>query len=252
MRKTSIVILLTSALATLGTVNAAADEQQDMLRAAVAKLAPGAKVDTIVKSAVPGLYEVEAGATVWYITDDGRFLIDGDVYDIGKRVNISAAKRDKGRAKAVNAIGEDQMIVFSPDKPEYTVSVFTDVDCGYCRKLHREINDYMDAGIKIRYLMFPRAGVNSSAYNKAVSSWCADDQKAALTRAKSGKPIENKTCDNPVQKHMALGESLGVTGTPTMVLEDGSIVPGYVPASKLKKMLDAKAAAADKVARAAK
>lgn len=238
MRTTSILLLATSLL----SFNAVADQQEDMLRAAVAKLAPGAKVDAITQSPVPGLYEVQAGATVWYITDDGRFLIDGDVYDVDKRTNLSAAKRERATAKAVEAMGEENMIVFSPDKPDYTVSVFTDVECGYCRKLHREINQYMDAGIKIRYLSFPRAGKNSSAYNKAVSAWCAKDQKAALTRAKNGQTIPSLKCDNPIDEQMALGESLGITGTPTMVLESGEILPGYVPARKLRKLLDAKSA----------
>ena len=240
MHITTILFFLASLLGSLGAVNAVADEQQEMLRAAVAKLAPGAKVDAIVESVVPGMYEVEAGATVWYITADGRFLIDGDIYDIDKRLNLSAAKREKGRAKAIDAIGEERMIVFSPENPEHTVTVFTDVDCGYCRKLHREIDQYTDAGIKIRYLMYPRAGVGSSAYKKAVSSWCAKDRKATLTRAKNGQSIEDKSCENPVRDHMALGESLGITGTPTMVMEDGEMVPGYVPASQLKKMLQAK------------
>lgn len=236
MRITSIFLLAAS----LWSLNASADQQQDMLRAAVAKLAPGAQVDAITKSVVPGLYEVQAGTTIWFITDDGRFLIDGDVYDVNKRVNLSAAKREAATAKAVEAIGEENMIVFAPDKTKYTVSVFTDVDCGYCRKLHREIDQYTDAGIKIRYLSYPRAGKGSSAYNKAVSSWCAKDQKAALTRAKNGQTIESLECDNPIDEQMALGESLGITGTPTMVLESGEILPGYVPAAKLKRMLDAK------------
>jgi len=241
IRKTGIFILLTSLCA--GYV--VADEQQDKLRAAVAKLAPGAKVDSIVESVVPGLYEVDAGATVWYITADGRFLIDGDVYDVENKVNLSDAKRQKARVKALESIGDDQKIVFSPKgEPKYTVDVFTDVDCGYCRKLHREIDQYTDAGIKIRYLMYPRAGVNSGAYKKAVASWCADDRKATLTLAKQGKPIEMKTCANPIEEHMALGEALGLTGTPTMVMEDGEMIPGYVPAPKLKRMLDAKAAKA--------
>ena len=236
MRNTTILLLAASLL----SFNAVADPQEDMLRAAVAKLAPGVHVDAITEAAVPGLYEVQAGATVWYITDDGRFLIDGDIYDVDKHVNLSALKRQAGTAKAIEAMGEENMIVFSPDKPDYTVSVFTDVECGYCRKLHREINQYMDAGIKIRYLSFPRAGKNSSAYNKAVSAWCAKDQKAALTRAKNGQPIESLHCDNPIDEQMALGESMGINGTPTMVLESGEILPGYVPAKKLRRLLDAK------------
>jgi thiol:disulfide interchange protein DsbC len=239
MRKLSIVVLA----AALWGVNAVADELEDKLRAAVDSLAPGAKIEAIAPSPVDGLYEVVVGSNLWYITKDGKFLIDGDIYDVAKRVNISAAKQDTARAKAVDGIGEENMIVFSPENPKYTVSVFTDIDCGYCRKLHREIKDYTDAGIEIRYLMYPRAGVDSPAYNKAVASWCANDRKAALTKAKAGQPIEMKTCDSPIKEHMAVGESLGITGTPTMVLESGRILPGYVPAKRLRKMLDAQAAA---------
>lgn len=234
----SLAVLSLSAL----SLNVAADEQEDKLRAAVAKLVPSAKIDAIAPSPVPGLYEVVAGSALWYITEDGKFLIDGEVYDIAKRVNLSASKQDEARARAIASIAEEDMIVFSPENPKHTVTVFSDIDCGYCRKLHSEMKAYNDAGIKIRYLMFPRAGVNSVAYKKAEASWCADDRQTALTRAKAGQPIEMKTCDNPIKAQMALGESLGVTGTPTMVLESGRMIPGYVPPQRLSKMLDAQAA----------
>lgn len=237
------VVLLSLALLSLVTFvrGAAADETEDKLRAAIAKLVPTAKVDAVAPSPVPGLYEVVVGPTLWYVTEDGQFLIDGDVWDIAKRVNLSESKLDEARAKAIAAIDEKDMIVFSPEHPKYKVTVFSDIDCGYCRKLHNQIKDYMDAGIAIRYLLYPRAGVHSASYQKAVSSWCADDRQAALTKAKSGQPIENKTCDNPIQQQMALGRSLGVTGTPTLVLESGQVIPGYVPPKKLSEMLEAKA-----------
>jgi thiol:disulfide interchange protein DsbC len=130
-------------------------------------------------------------------------------------------------------------VIFAPDKPKHTVTVFTDIDCGYCRKLHREIDGYLKAGIRVRYLFFPRAGLGSESFNEAVSVWCAADRQQAMTDAKAGKPIEAKTCENPVIDHMQLGESLQISGTPAIVLESGDLVPGYVPAERLAAMLQA-------------
>jgi thiol:disulfide interchange protein DsbC len=147
--------------------------------------------------------------------------------------------RNDTRRKAIEGVGEENMIVFSPQDPKHTVTVFTDIDCGYCRKLHREIDSYENAGIKVRYLLFPRSGVDSPSYDKAVSVWCSEDRAKALTEAKQGKAVDKKECDNPVREDIELGHSLGVTGTPTIVLENGRVVPGYVPAASLKRMLDA-------------
>jgi thiol:disulfide interchange protein DsbC len=131
------------------------------------------------------------------------------------------------------------MVVFPPAGPtKHTVTVFTDIDCGYCRKLHQEIADYNQQGIKVRYLMYPRAGVGSESYNKAVWVWCADDRQDAITRAKRGEEIPHKTCANPVKEQFELGQTLGVRGTPSIILENGQMVPGYVPAAQLAQMLD--------------
>jgi thiol:disulfide interchange protein DsbC len=131
------------------------------------------------------------------------------------------------------------MLIFSPDKPTHTITVFTDIDCGYCRKLHHEMADYHAKGIRVRYLMFPRSGVNSPSYDKAVSVWCSEDRNDSLTKAKNGKDPAPRTCDNPVQNHMAMGRSIGVQGTPSIVFEDGRVIPGYVPAERLAAMLAA-------------
>ena len=130
------------------------------------------------------------------------------------------------------------MIVFKPEKSKYKVSIFTDIDCGYCRKLHGELDQYMAEGITVQYLFYPRAGKGSESYNKAVSVWCAEDRNAALTDAKNNKKIENKTCDNPIDEHMQLGVEFEARGTPMIVTENGNIFPGYVPAKRLKAALD--------------
>jgi thiol:disulfide interchange protein DsbC len=132
------------------------------------------------------------------------------------------------------------MIIYSPKQVKHRVTVFTDIDCQYCRRLHQEMAELNGMGIEVRYLLFPRAGVGSKSYDKAVTVWCSANRQQALTDSKAGKNLPNKTCDNPVDKHMALVEKLGITGTPTMVLEDGSMIPGYVPAARLLAALEGK------------
>lgn len=196
-------------------------------------------IDSVKTTPVPGLYEVVSGSEILYLSEDGQFVLQGDLIDLKARDNLTEARRSDLRVKLVEAVGEENMVVFAPAKPaEHTVTVFTDIDCGYCRKFHNEITDYNQKGIKVRYLMFPRAGVDSESYDKAVSVWCADDRQTAMTRAKGGESIEPKTCANPVQAQTQLGQSLGVRGTPSIVLENGQMVPGYVPPTRLAQILD--------------
>lgn len=198
----------------------------------------GEKPDSVVPAAVPGLYEVVLGGQVLYLSEDGRFAIQGDIMDLGSRDNLTENRRGEIRGKAIDAIGENNMVIFAPEGPvRHTVTVFTDIDCGYCRKLHTQMDAYNKEGIKIRYLWFPREGIGSESYNKAVSVWCAADRRDALTKAKRGENVERKTCDNPVQAEYELGQKLGVRGTPSMILESGEMIPGYVPPTQLAQML---------------
>ena len=197
------------------------------------------QLEAIRPTPVPGLYEVVMGANLAYFSADGHYMLLGDLVDTKDYKNLSAPRRDEVRRKAIDAVSESDMFIFAPKgEVKHTISVFTDVDCGYCRKLHRDIKAYNDSGIKVRYLMFPRAGRDSKSYEKAVSAWCASDRNAALTRAKNGEELEQKECPNPVSRHMALGESIGVTGTPTIVTETGEVLPGYVSAAQLNKILN--------------
>lgn len=218
-------------------MNVQADEAA--VKQAMSKLLPDVELDSVGASPVPGLYEVVIGPRLFYVSEDGHYLIQGNVIDTKTRENLTEAKLAKAKKAAMDQVGEDTMIVFEPQEPKHTITVFTDIDCGYCRKLHREISDFSDEGIRVRYLFFPRAGVGSPSYQKAVSVWCADDRRQAMTDAKAGKPLDDKSCDNPVQNHMLLGEMMGVTGTPAIVLEDGKLVPGYIPAKRMAMMLDA-------------
>ncbi|NOY61928.1 MAG: thioredoxin fold domain-containing protein [Gammaproteobacteria bacterium] len=211
------------------------------IKGALRIAAPGLEIDSIAQSAIPGLYEVVSGTTVLYISEDGRYLLEGDIYDIKLRANITDEKRITGRLAAVNKIDPDSLIIFAPpaDKIKHTVTVFTDVDCGYCRKLHQQIEAYNDLGIAIRYASYPNAGAFSKSYNKAVSVWCAPDRKAALTDAKAGNPPPPRRCDNnPIRSHMAIAAEVGVNGTPHIVLEDGRLIPGYLPPRSLLQAIE--------------
>lgn len=224
-----------------GTSLAWADDDAEIqkVKQIFTQIIPGATPDIVSPSALEGLYEVVYGAQVLYISKNGRYLMQGDVIDLEKRVNLTEDARSVQRNKLVKDMNEATMIIFEPKgKAKHSLTVFTDIDCGYCRKLHREMDDYLAEGIRVRYLAFPRSGANSKSYFKAVSVWCADDRKLAMTEAKSGKELPRATCDNPVKEHMKMAEMFAITGTPTLVMDNGEIVPGYVPAKRLARMLD--------------
>lgn len=194
----------------------------------------GADELTVTPAPLPGLYEAVFKTEVIYVSADGRYIMVGDIREIDTGKNLTDEKRAQLRAKIMNAADESEMIVFAPEKEtKYTVNVFTDVDCPYCAKFHREVSDLNKAGVKVRYLAFPRAGKGSKTYNTMVSVWCAKDKQKALTNAKARREIESATCSNPIDKQYKLGKEVGITGTPAMVLPDGELVPGYLPADRI-------------------
>lgn len=216
----------------------AADDEVAQIRTALKKLIPQAEPDAIEKSELDGMYEVSYGLEVYYVSKDGRYLMSGNLIDVETKTDLTEEKRAKGRLRLLNTIDEKDMIIFKPEKVKHVLTVFTDLDCGYCRKLHSEMDQILAKGIEVRYLFFPRAGVGSNSYKKAISVWCSADRQQALTDAKLGKQIEEKTCDNPVDEHMELVRKFGLTGTPSLVMSNGKLMPGYVPADRLAEMLD--------------
>ncbi|PKM10524.1 MAG: disulfide bond formation protein DsbC [Gammaproteobacteria bacterium HGW-Gammaproteobacteria-10] len=210
---------------------------ESAVKQALQKSMPSVKLDSIAPSEIKGLYEVVIGSTLFYMSEDGKYLVQGRIVDIEAKKDLTEAKMAAVRKNAIDSVGVNNMIVFTPKTEQYKVSVFTDIDCAYCRKLHSEIDQYMAEGITIQYLFFPRAGKGSDSYKKAVSVWCADDRKAALTAAKKGSTPEAKTCINPVDAHMKLGMDFEARGTPMIVTEKGTIYPGYLPAKQLLEVL---------------
>ncbi|HEY9198657.1 MAG TPA: bifunctional protein-disulfide isomerase/oxidoreductase DsbC [Gammaproteobacteria bacterium] len=233
-----IALLWACLLAAVPAVWAADDHPA--IRKALETVLPGSTPDSIRPGPVPGLYEVIFGTQVFYISEDGRYLIQGHVLDVSARQDLTEVRQGELRKAAIDKIGDDKMVVFAAEKPKHTVTVFTDIDCGYCRKLHSEIEETNALGITVRYLFFPRSGPNTDSYYKAVSVWCAKDRNQALTDAKNGKDPERKTCDNPIDEHMKLVHEFALQGTPAIMLEDGRIIPGYMPAKQLQATLEGK------------
>jgi thiol:disulfide interchange protein DsbC len=224
---------------------------EDTIRAAIAKVVPDVKIESVAPSPVKGLYEVLVGTQLMYVTGDGRYFLDGRIVDLVTREDLTEPRLSGARKRLVDGVGENEMVIFEPSAgTKHTVTVFTDIDCGYCRKLHSQIADYGKEGIRVRYVFFPRAGKDSPAYKEAISVWCAGDpdaRRTALTTAKAGKPIEEKTCPNPVDAHMAVGEELGLRGTPAIVTETGELIPGYVDPKRLAAQLSTVPSAATAV-----
>lgn len=205
-------------------------------------LPPGMKPEHVGKTPVPGLYEVVYNSSlILYVHEDGKYVIQGELLDLQTQANLTEERRKQARLKVIEGLDEDSMIVFAPEKTAHTITVFTDVDCGYCRKLHQEVKELTSHGVKVRYLAFPRAGMTSPTYQKMVSVWCASDRQQAITDAKAGNDVPTQRCEHPVQAHYEAAQQLGISGTPAMILDDGGIQPGYVPAERLIKLLETNA-----------
>lgn len=232
----SSLAIATAALLTVTTTVSASEAQT--IRAALAKVLPNEKPTSVQPTPIDGLFQVEIGPQVMYMTGDGRYLIDGAIVDLETRENLAEKAQNEARQRAIEAMGEEEMIVFQAPNAEHEITVFTDIDCGYCRKLHQQIDAYAEEGISVRYLFYPRSGVDTPSYDKAVAVWCSDDQRQAMTEAKNGNPVESKACSNPVKRHMELGEQMGIRGTPAIVLENGQLVPGFVEPKRLARVLE--------------
>ena len=234
MQKVIKVLIVSLIGLILSDVNA----DEAAIRQAMTKSMPSVKVDSVKPAVVKGLFEVVVGANIYYVSEDGKYLLQGRLVDVAARKDLTEEKLNVTRKLAIEKMGQANMIVFKPKITKYTVTIFTDIDCGYCRKLHSEIDQYLAQGITIQYLFFPRAGKGSDSYNKAVSVWCAEDRNAALTAAKKDQKLPEKTCDNPIDKHMQLAAEFDVKGTPMIISENGNVYPGYLPAKQLVEALE--------------
>lgn len=229
------LLLLVTALSTSFTVSAETDGVAK-LRQALANSMPNIVPTKISETPVDGLYEVIVGSQVVYMSADARYMIEGDLIDWKTKRNVSEEAKSGIRLAALDKLGADNMLIYKPEKVDNTITVISDINCGYCRKLHSEMPEYMKNNIEVRYIFMSERG-GSAGMKKTISVWCADDPQQALNIAKAGGEVEEKTCDNPIKKHAQLAHDLGVRGTPAIILESGRLLAGYVPVGELAAAL---------------
>ncbi len=213
--------------------NAMAATPEETVQAAFSKLAPQVKVDVVQESVVPGFYEAIIGSQFVYVSKDGRFILDGSAIDADSQRDITEAARAKNRLVSLKEIGADKRIIFAPDKPKYAVTVFTDIDCPFCRRFHQQIDGYIAAGIAVEYIFLP-LDIHPGADKKAEAVWCAIDRKVALTAAMNGADPGTATCPNPVAESTRIAQAIGINGTPTMLASDGSRIAPQISLSPEK------------------
>ena len=237
--KTSAAAKPAAVAAQAGTPDARAVE-------AVRVLNPKVEVERVGKAPMPGFREAVVAGQVVYVSDDGKYLFlpgsGGALFDVQAKRNLSEEAMAATRVDLLKTIPASERIVFAPANPKYTVTIFTDVECGYCRKLHSEIAEYNRQGIAIEYLAFPRMGVGSEDFNKMVSVWCAPDRRKALTDAKNDRNPPKRNCQNTVRAQYDVGQRVGLTGTPMILSAGGTQLGGYLPPAALRAALDRLAA----------
>lgn len=239
-RWTKRVTFLTGLLATFSFNLSAADGKQDYeLVKTKLQTALSMPISSIGDAPVAGLLQVMTERGLFYVSENGKYLLQARVYNLDEGMRNETEAALGGVRLGGLAEFNDQMIEYKADNEKYVVSIFTDITCGYCRKLHNEMDQYNDLGITVRYLAFPRGGLNSRSYSDMVSVWCADDQQEAMDNAKAGGNVASKSCETKVAEQYAFGQKVGVNGTPNIIMPDGSVIPGYQPPKQLEEALKA-------------
>lgn len=246
MTSKSLISLAATAVLAVGASSAAAADdaaELEKVRQTVGEMFDMIEPEHVKGSPVDGWYTIQKGSIVAYISADGRYLLQGDLIDLDNQSNLSELARNDSRRDLMASVADEETIMFSPSEVKYTVSVFTDIDCTYCRRLHSQIQEYMAHGIAVRYLLYPRNGPASRSWNTSEEVWCANDRPNALTMAKLDRDFESSSCDaSAVQDHYVIGRDVGLSGTPAIILDDGTLIGGYLPPDELKTRLEQSAA----------
>jgi thiol:disulfide interchange protein DsbC len=233
----SLSVLALAALSVAASTAATAPPVKSDVRVEIARQLD-VKPEDVKPSPVAGLYEIRSGAEVGYVSTDGRFYVDGDVFDLKSKQNLTEPRRQQGRLDILTEIPESDAIVFAPaGAVRHTLTVFTDVDCGYCRRMHREIAEFNRLGFRVRYVMYPSGGPDSEAWRKAEAVLCSADRRDALTRAKRGEAISAAKCATRIAANHSVGERLGIRGTPGIITDAGEYLAGYLPAANMAEYL---------------
>jgi len=245
IQKSAAIYLFVAAAIAASSVPVLADEaaELELVREKIGEMFEMIEPEDVSKSPIDGWYTIQKRSIVAYISADGRYLLQGDLIDLDTQVNLSELGRTDARRELMSAVADDHVIKFSPSDVKYSVSVFTDVDCTYCRRLHSQIDEYMAHGIEVRYLLYPRNGPESKSWNTAEEVSCAADRPQALTMAKLDREFKTSKCDSSiVQENYAIGRDVGLSGTPAIIFDDGTLISGYLPPDQLKARLEQNAA----------
>lgn len=223
-----------SAIAPAAELDVDQEQRYDTIRQVFAKQQPGISISSVTASPVPGLYELHSDGRIYYVSEQADYIIDGNLFDVPTLTNITTKHKVAMHLDLIDEVDEGDMIIYQPEQPTIgTATIFTDTSCPYCQKLHSELEVLLSAGVKVRYMLYPRAGLESEAYLELQSVWCSDNPQAALTKVKSGKAIPVKSCDNPIEKHMEIAKNVDLVGTPLIYLDNGEMIAGYKPAEEL-------------------
>jgi thiol:disulfide interchange protein DsbC len=239
IRHSFLAVTFVAGLAMSAALAEEVDTELEQVRSKVAEMFDMLEPEDVKPGPVDGWYLVQKGSVVAYISADGRYLMQGDIIDLDNQVNLSERSRNLARRELMSTVSEDQVIRFSPAEVKYSVAVFTDVECTYCRRLHSQIDEYLAHGIEVRYFLYPRNGPASRSWNTSEEVWCATDRNNALTMAKLDRKFASTACDTSiVQNHYVMGRDVGLSGTPAIVLDDGTLISGYLTPDQLKMRLD--------------
>lgn len=215
--------------------------EEDLINKISKILPTGLPINFIEESSMPDFYVVNvANNQILYVSKDFKFVLAGEVIALneGEITSLNDIYENKFIKNIISSIKPNESIDFISSNERFKLKIFTDVSCSYCRLLHSEIDQYLSNGITINYLAFPRDGLDSEVYKDMVSVWCSLNPKDSLNKLKKGENIESKNCKNPVEEHFRKGSLIGITGTPTIILEDGTKFSGYIPANELIKILE--------------
>ena len=241
--RVSLLRSLSMVLALVLASPAMAERAEERIRSVLSENVPRLQVREVRETGMDNIYEVRTAQETLYMTGDGRHAFLGTMLrfdDEGGILNLTEQGRSTERREALEAVNAEEMITFAPESGQVkaTLYVFTDINCGYCRKLHRNMETMTDMGIRVNYLAFPRGGPGTEGYRKAINAWCAENPRKAMTRAKQGESIPERDCDHPVKAQFQLGQQLGVSGTPALILENGRMVRGFRPPEALAQILN--------------
>ncbi len=224
-----------------GSLSFAADSDDNLgkVRARVSSMFDAIDPEHVNTGPIDGWYKIQRGSIIAYVSADGRYLLQGDLIDLDTGVNLTDLSRNEARRELMATLDDDDLIRFTPADVKYRVNVFTDVGCTYCRRLHQQIDDYLAQGIEVRYLLYPRNGRSSKEWKTSEQVSCSADRNGALTAAKLDRKFQTSECESSmVADHYALGQQIGLSGTPAIVLEDGTLIAGYLPAAALGARLE--------------